>query len=119
MSEKLPKACVILGAGASFDAQNQGSPEISEEYRSPLAKDLFNINRNPQYQSTLSKYPGADFLASLLGPVSAQDDGGIESELRKYANHTDSHISTQYKHVPPYLRDLRVRRVLFRSYSPT
>ena len=41
-SSQKPKLCVILGAGASFDVWNEGSPKINEAWRAPLALDLFN-----------------------------------------------------------------------------
>ena len=106
-AENLPKACVILGAGASHDVRNEGSLVGNEDLQPPLATDLFNIARHPVYSSyVLNKYPGAHFLAQLLGPVISSGEQGVEDALRRFATHPDEQMRQHFKHVPAYLRDL-------------
>ena len=100
------KVCVILGAGASFDVRNEGSPTIRGEWRPPLARDLFDIEAHPSYTEILQRYPGANFLANLLAPNISAGPVALERELRHYAEHNDLQLRQHFKHVPPYLRDL-------------
>ena len=101
MTEQRPKACVILGAGASHDVWNPGSPPADEAYRPPLAIDLFNIGAHPSFATTLGRYSGADDLAHLLA-----ERPDIEESLRRLAFHSDAVTRRQFKEIPPYLRDL-------------
>ena len=99
--------CVILGAGASKDVHNGSAPILNQgNYKPPLARDLFDISEHPDYFPLLSPYPGAESLAARLSPLSHSNEFDLEGELRKLAEHQDGRIRQQFKHVPPYLRDL-------------
>ena len=55
----MTKACVILGAGASKDAWNSGSPK-NDDYEPPLASELFKTGvRGSVYHKVAGKYPRA------------------------------------------------------------
>jgi hypothetical protein len=102
----LPKACVILGAGASFDVRGEGSPVMDDKLRPPLAKDLFDIEHHPAYWGILNYYRGAKVLTQLLAPLISSGQASVENALKKYAEHPDERIRAHFKHVPAYLRDL-------------
>ena len=54
---KLPKACVILGAGASH-AIHAGSPVGDLSFRPPLAKELFDTDAHPEFwNEAMAPYP--------------------------------------------------------------
>lgn len=103
------RVCVILGAGASCDVAGEGSLIIEPEFRPPLASELFDIRNYPQNWAVLSPYRGARVLTQMLAPLISSGQIDVESALRKYAEHTDSQIREQFKHIPPYLRDLIYR----------
>jgi hypothetical protein len=113
--DKYPKACVILGAGASWDVKGEGSPHKNPGFRPPLARELFDIEGHPSYWDIVDKYPGAKVLAQSLAPLISSGQVSIEKELRRYAEHSDARIRSHFKHIPPYLRDL----LYFASYSYT
>jgi hypothetical protein len=103
----LPKACVILGAGASHDAVNQGSRIRDARWRPPLAKSLFDIQGNPYYATILDRYPDASYLAQILEPRLSDDNTvGMEAELRRLADHSSPIIRQKFKFVLPYIRDV-------------
>ena len=103
----LPKVCVILGAGASWDVANEGSHIKAKEWRPPLAKQLFNVRDPPQYEAILERYKGAQSLAALVAPKISNGMIGVEQELTKYARHPNRfQLRGHFKQVPPYLRDL-------------
>ena len=78
---ELPKACVILGAGASSDVHNGSAPALRHgNYKPPLARDLFAIGEHPEYFDLLSRYSGAQALASTLSPRSGQTTFALETE---------------------------------------
>lgn len=105
--QEMPKACVILGAGASNDVDNGSPPVLNHgDFRPPLASDLLAIGSHPQYSQVLQPYPGARALASILSPMSGQTTFALETELRRLSEHPDERVRRQFKHVPPYLRDL-------------
>lgn len=106
MMNEYPKACVILGAGASFDIKDNGAPFIDKEWQPPLAKQLFDIEKHNCYWDILDKYPGAKYLTQLLSPIISSEQISIEKALGKYAEHPDPQIREHYKHIPAYLRDL-------------
>lgn len=101
----IQKACVILGAGASYDVGGEGSPK-NDNFRPPLAIDLFNIQKHESYWNIMRKYSGAKFLGQRLARKSSSGAIDIERELREYANHTNKEIREHFKHIPAYLRDL-------------
>ncbi len=101
-----PKACVILGAGASYDIHGEGSQIIHNEYRPPLAIHLFDINNHGAYSEVLRRYPGAEFLAQNLATLVTSGQASIEDALRHYAEHSSTIIRKYFKQVPGYLRDL-------------
>jgi hypothetical protein len=115
----LPKACVILGAGASFDVRGEGSPAISSAFRPPLAKDLFDIEKHPTYWEILNRYSGAKVLTQRLAPLISSGQVSIENALRKYAEHQDTRIRSHFKHVPAYLRDLLHAASFEYTYMPS
>jgi len=104
--DKYPKACVILGAGASHDVKGGASPYIDSGFRPPLAKELFDIENHPKYWDVIGRYPGAKVLAQSLEPLISSGQVGIEEELKRCAEHHDTRIRSQFKHIPAYLRDL-------------
>ena len=71
-----------------------------------MARDLFDIEGHPEYAKVLSQYAGAVVLAQLLAPKTRDPGFNLELQLREYAYHDNPEIRQQYKHVPPYLRDL-------------
>ncbi len=101
----IQKACVILGAGASYDVGGKGSP-LDASFRPPLAIDLFNIEKHGAYWNILRRYSGAKFLGQRLARKSASGIIDIERELREYAKHPNKEIREAFKHIPAYLRDL-------------
>ena len=101
-----PKACVILGAGAAYDIHGEGSEIIDDEYRPPLAIDLFDINEHHAYSEVLQRYPGAEFLAQNLAALVTSGQESIENSLRHYAEHSNPIIRRYFKQIPGYLRDL-------------
>lgn len=107
--DKVYKVCVVLGAGASCDVAGEGSPIIESEFRPPLASELFDIRNNPQYWNIMRHYRGARVLTQMLAPLISSGQIDVENALRKYAEHTDSEIREQFKHIPAYLRDLLYR----------
>ena len=105
--QEMPKACVILGAGASKAIDN-GSAQVLNHgnYEPPLASELFANASLPHYSQLLNPYPGARAVASYLSPMSGQPTFALETELRSLSEDPDPRIRQQFKHVPPYLRDL-------------
>ena len=120
MASSKQKVCVILGAGASYDVHGFGSAYLDSqksetnvyslptgpEFRPPLVKDLFDLERNPRYREILNYYHGADFLAQTLAQQSRHEDFNLEEELLRLANHDDGQTRENFKQVPAYLRDL-------------
>lgn len=117
--EELPKVCVILGAGASTDVHNGSAPVLNGGiFKPPLARDLFAIGKHPEYFPILSPYPEAQSLASVLSPLSDVAEFDLESRLRELADHPDDRVRQQFKHVPPYLRDLLWRASYEYTHTP-
>lgn len=104
--KELPKACVILGAGASHDVHGEGSRIKNPAYKPPLTRDLFNTAANEAYLDVLERYPDAQFLTQRLAALVKFDEISIEKELMRYSNHDNPKIRSQFKHIPGYLRDL-------------
>jgi len=111
----MKKVCVILGAGASYDVQGAGSQVIranmiegdfTNAWQPPLASELFNIGQRPRFEKILLRYPGARTLAQLLAVDTQSEDISLESELRRYAIHHDEQTRQNFKHIPPYIRDV-------------
>lgn len=96
MTERKPKACVILGAGASHDGWISGAPAVLP----PVTVGLFDDGQ-PSFVSLLSQYPGARYLANLI--VGRPD---IEAVLHDLALREDPVTRKQFKEVPAYLRDV-------------
>ena len=116
----LPKACVILGAGASFDVWDRGTSVIDEKWKPPLTASLFNISENIGYQQILSLYPRATALIQELATISVTEGAsGIENQLRYYAEHTDERVRGHFKYIPPYLRDLLHHASTRYVYAPS
>ena len=106
MTDPFPKACVILGAGASHDVRNDGSPEEHREWKPPLARDLFDLRKNKVYWDILERYPGAKVLAQEIASFVSEGEFSIEQKLREFADHDSQQIQEHFRFVPPYLRDL-------------
>lgn len=104
-NESLPTLLVVLGAGASFDCANASSTTI-EEWRPPLAADLFNISKRPQYEGILQQYHGANVLAADLAEQSLAGTLNLERSLRTYSRHDDDRLRHCFFDVPPYLNAL-------------
>ena len=102
------KACVILGAGASYDARNESSPVKRIEMRPPMAEELFNIEENPIYWNEVmfDSFPGAATPAAELSPSVGVGGHTLEGELRRLFDDTDERIEQLFKDVPAYIRDL-------------
>jgi len=84
---------VILGAGASYDSlplevMDSLSPEDVENYRPPLATDLFSAR--PSFGAVLDKYPEC---AALVGELRRSIGAGaaVEEELEKLLERADTH----------------------------
>ncbi len=105
----MEKLCIILGAGASNDVWNGSSPINRQDFKPPLAKDLFDLNANKAYWEVLQRYGGARVIADLLTSHLGIGDYNIEKELTHYAQHRDRRLREAYRQVPPYLRDLLFR----------
>ena len=54
----------------------------------------------------LQNYPGAKALAQPLATLAKFGQVSIEEELTRYAEHPSEEVRLQFKHIPPYLRDL-------------
>jgi hypothetical protein len=104
MAGSLRKVTVILGAGASADAWNETGPPADQEWRPPLANELFG--HRPAFWEVLKRYQGARVLATDLGEQARTGSLKLEARLREFATHPDTGIRAHFKHVPPYLRDL-------------
>ncbi|GAJ08050.1 unnamed protein product, partial [marine sediment metagenome] len=115
----LSKACVVLGAGASYDVAGEGSPLINANFRPPLARDLFDINGHPDYWYVMQSYNGAAVLSQELAPLILSGEISIERELRRYAEHKDERIRQNFKHIPAYLRDLLFRASTEYTHVPS
>jgi len=100
------RLCVVLGAGASHDAWNGGAPRRNANLQPPLARDLFDIGHHEEYWQYARDYPGAQYVAQVLAPRLGANAFNVESELRKFAEHSNPDKRAHYFWVPPYLRDL-------------
>ena len=117
--DTLPKVCVILGAGASTAVDNGSAPILEYgAFKPPLASDLFAIGRHPEFFDILTRYPGAQSLASVLSPLSEGTDFNLESRLQNLADNKDERVRQQFKQVPPYLRDLLAAASYRYTHSP-
>lgn len=96
MTERKPKACVILGAGASHDGWISGAPAV----RPPVTEGLFDDGQ-PIFASILDQYPGARHVAQLV--IGRPD---IEAVLRELALEEEPVTRRQFKEIPAYLRDV-------------
>ena len=99
---ELPKVVVVLGAGASFDSWNGQVPRV-EGWQPPTAAQLFSYRST--FWEVLERYPGAKFLQSALGPLSASGAIKIEEKLSEYAR-GDDETRRHFKEVPLYIRDV-------------
>ena len=101
------KVCVILGAGASHGVRNLGTPNFRPELQPPLAKGLFDMEKNPHYfRDVMQPYPRAKVLTQIIAPTAATETATIETELARLAHHQDPQTKEDFKQIPPYLRDL-------------
>lgn len=119
LTVSVERACVILGAGASYDVGGEGSPIKQSDFRPPLAIDLFNIKKHPSYWDVMRHYKGAMFLGQELAQKSSSGAIGIERELKRYADHENEVIREHFKHIPAYLRDLLFRASRDYTYVPS
>ena len=115
MEQVHPKLCIILGAGASWDVGNSGSPVVNGGLRPPLARELFDFANRDEFRAILDEYEGAVALAQTLASKSNDSSFDLEQELRRISEHPSDWMRDHYKHIPPYLRDL----LLMCSYEYT
>ena len=128
---RLPKICVILGAGASHDVRSSGSPinwqsglppadlglgYTNNDYQPPIAMSLFDMQAHEPYHLVLDHYPGAVVVANDISPAVKAGIVSLEEALAGIAYHDDRQMRQHYKHVPPYVRDLIAQCV--RHYTP-
>ncbi len=92
LAQDRTKVCVVLGAGASWDAWNEGGPSKNIQWQPPLASELFGFGRRPTFLEAAAPYPGVQVLASELGELGPR---GI--------------IKMYFRQVPLYLRDLLLK----------
>lgn len=114
----MEKACIILGAGASHDVYNGGSPLINVDFKPPLARDLFDMEQHPTYWQVMQQYPRARVLTQLLSPKARKNEFSLEQELRTLANHSDPQVAAHFKQIPPYLRDLLLKASYEYTHMP-
>jgi hypothetical protein len=102
----MQRLCVILGAGASRAIRNEGVKLVREEFQPPLVRDLFDLDKHPDYYEIMAVYPGAQLLGSDIAPSVASGTAVLEQRLRSLAEHPAEEVRQHFKHIPPYLRDL-------------
>lgn len=122
----MKKACVILGAGASFDCASEGSQIHNEAWRPPLTIDLFRglksvdaglksdedpdqHTHRPEFFEILNDYPGARTLSASIIPRLAAGAAGLEEVLRELAESEDRTERQDYMQIPAYIRDVITR----------
>lgn len=104
------KLTIILGAGASNSLNPDSKPNDHQEYRPPLAKDIFKLTS--QFRAILHKYTLAETLASDIDRRLKQNkDGlGLEQILKSYeqlvTDGKDTSIARQFLQIPLYLNNL-------------
>lgn len=107
-TNRLPKACVLLGAGASAGVKNRQSVLFngSSDFRPPVTDELFSVEARPSFAEVMRYYPGVEALRHRLMPPAGDPDWSIETALAALARSTDQPTSEQFRQVPAYLRDL-------------
>lgn len=99
----MKRAAVIVGAGASYDVHwDREDPHLRNEFRPPLANELFDARFWPQRSS----YNGAAALGAELGMLAKNGALALEEKLTEYANSADSRTRRLFRDIPPYLRDV-------------
>src|SRR5262245_45814584 len=93
---------VMVGAGASMDCANAASI-VNDEWKPPLAKELFDISSRQVFDNVLSRFRGASALACELAELSRLPNLSLEQRLRDYHSHSDPRIRSHYLDVPRYL----------------
>lgn len=101
----MSKILVILGAGASADLWNSGTPDPDPRWKPPLAKELFDTNR-PHYWEIARRYPACNFLLQQLALKSQSHDFDLEQQLREYAQSPSKQIRRGFHDIPRYVWDL-------------
>ena len=123
-NEGLPKLCVILGTGASYDIHSNAAPELDPAFRPPLASQLCKIS-DRAYSQVEEYYLRARYV---FNRVEAFERGGntpdgekfdLEKALRFIAHHNDPVERNNYKEVPPYLRGLLMKASYEHATDPT
>ena len=112
-AEGLPKALVILGAGAAKDVWG-GTGTRNTTWEPPLASELFTgpsspsdgieAHRTQAYSAILNQYAGAKVLGLDLGARASGE--AFEDELQRFADHQQSRTRRQFLEIPAYLRHL-------------
>ncbi|MBT5775544.1 MAG: hypothetical protein HOH95_14350, partial [Dehalococcoidia bacterium] len=82
--DELPRAVVVLGAGASADAASNGQLIKDNGWRPPVARELFDFKHRAEFHHHLMAYRGAQALAGELASLSARGDLKLEDQLRSY-----------------------------------
>ena len=95
---------IIIGAGASHGCASPSFHKLiwNQDFRPPLAKDLFIPNKSTA--GILQSYSGANALSQHIR--SQADVPGIEVTLRDLMASGDSDVRKAANHIPLYLRHL-------------
>ncbi len=99
---------VILGAGAAHSINSLSHVLVNEEYRPPLAQDIFKASS--EFRTILRRYPLAEHLTSDIERKLRQNEEGIglEQILRGYQEEgrANGNIARQFLQTPLYLNHL-------------
>jgi hypothetical protein len=96
------KLTIVVGAGASYDcADSKTAAEINDQYRPPLAKDIFET----KFNKILSRYPAVTARLDELRTKLARD-GNFEKTFRTLLDSAALHQTYWPFQVPLYLREL-------------
>ena len=69
MAKRAPrKVCVILGARASYDVRNAGSPVLKSGLRPPLARELFDLEQREAFREIIQEYEGVGVVVLAQEP---------------------------------------------------
>lgn len=102
----LPKMLVILGAGANIGIAGEIA-DTNEVWRPPLADELFGSKlKLPGWRDIIKPYTGAINIGNRLTAERRSSGASLEQALRGYYEHDDFATRLNFRHVPPYLRDL-------------
>lgn len=102
----LPKALVVLGAGANKEIQGDARA-IDDIWEPPLANELFGVKLEKiRWRTLFEEYSGAVAIAARLALIARKGTFGLEQALRQLSEHSDPSVRDNFREVPAYLRDL-------------